>query len=76
MSTVHNPTKFPLLCAPLARVIQPKETVDVTDSQASQISRSVFVVKEDKPSPAPARTTGNRGTKPVEETGAPERETR
>lgn len=47
MATVHNPTRVPLLCEPIHRVLRPGETAEVTDGQAEATSTAIFVVTRD-----------------------------
>lgn len=49
MATVTNPTRQALWCDALKRVLEPNETVEITEGQEAELITSpIFVVTDDK----------------------------
>ena len=81
MPSLTNPTDARLSCTQLDLILEPGETVEITDEQADLVTGTVFVLERAKRSAAdasekPKRETAKRGAKAAEVTSAPERETR
>jgi len=75
MPYLVNPSGVRLACYRLGRFLEAGERVEITEHDAVALSDStVFVVE--RPSAAPKRETVRRGSKRVETTKAPKRETR
>jgi hypothetical protein len=77
MATVKNPTQWPLFSHPLRQSIDPGQTVRNIDQALAEeaCASGVFELGADR-SAAPERRVTKKGSKLVEETGAPKAETR
>lgn len=87
MATIHNPTPYRLSCR-LAVVIEPGESIEVSDDDLDGLEGTVLEITRSKakprsetdaetePSSTPTRRTRKRGAASAETTEAPRRETR
>ena len=73
MPTLHNPTSQDLYSHVTGDLVPAGGSVEITDEQAEQINTATGIWRVSAPA---ARVVGKRGTRPVEQSGAPRMEKR